>query len=132
MSSENLEGGIKQTLGRGQEALGDVTGDPGMKIEGERRQFAGQAEKAIGAAKEGLTKAADRAREAATIAADRASDYYGRAANRAQVASESVQQFVDERPYSALAVAAIGGLLLGALIFAAGPKVYYLKPTSKT
>src|SRR5690349_7539703 len=118
MTNENLEGGLKSTLGRGQEALGDITGDAGTKLEGERKQFAGQAEKAIGAAKDGLNKAASQARAAASVAADRASDYYGRAANRAQVASESMQQFVDERPYSALAVAAVAGLLLGALIFA--------------
>ncbi len=128
MTNENLEGGLKSTLGRGQEALGDVTGDTGMKIEGERREFTGQAEKALGAAKEGLNKAAAQARAAASVAADRASDYYGRAANRAQVASESMQQFVDERPYSALAVAAVAGLLIGALLFATGPRVYYIKP----
>ena len=128
MSNENLEGGLKSTLGRGQEALGDIAGDEAMKPEGESRQFSGQAEKALGAAKESLNKAAAQARVAAQVAADRASDYYGRAANRAQVASESMQQFVDERPYSAIAVAAFAGLLLGALIFGTGPKVYYLRP----
>jgi uncharacterized protein YjbJ (UPF0337 family) len=128
MSNENLEGRAKQAFGKGEEALGEVTGDPGMKFEGERRQFSGQAERAFGAAKEGLNRAAKQARSVASIAGDRASDVYGHAANRAQVASESVQQFVDERPYSALAVAAFAGLLLGALIFATGPRVYYLKP----
>ena len=128
MSNENLEGGVKNALGKGQETLGEPTDEPRMRFEGEQRQFAGQAEKAFGAAKEGLSKAAKQARSAATVAADRAGDVYGRAANRAQVASETVQQFVDERPYSAIVVAAFAGLLLGALLFATGPKVYYVRP----
>ena len=80
-------------------------------------------------AKAAVTKATKQAKAAASAASDTASAFYDDALDRAKAAQAMVDTFVGERPYSALALVAVAGIVLGALFFASGPKVYYLKPS---
>jgi len=105
MSSESLEGKAKN--GAGAEARADDI---------------------IGATADQIARSADKARAVIADAADQAADAYGELRERAQKVADTVGPFVNERPYAALAIAAVAGLILGALFFSSGPKVIYVKP----
>ena len=127
MSSESLEGKVKNGVGKAEAAVGEVVGDPGLALRGEARQFEGAAEEAIGSAKERLAETAKKARAAVADAADQAADAYATLRVQAQSLADTVDPFVKQRPYAALALAALAGLVLGAL-FAGGPRVIYVRP----
>lgn len=57
-------------------------------------------------------------------ASDRATDAYA----TAREIADAVDPFVKDRPYAALALAIIAGVILGGLFLGRGPKVVYLKP----
>jgi ElaB/YqjD/DUF883 family membrane-anchored ribosome-binding protein len=131
MNPEKLEGKVNNGVGKAEEAVGEVVGDPGLQVRGEARQFEGAAEEAAGSAKEKLTEAAKQARAAVADAADKASDAYQTLRVQAQSVADTVDPFVKERPYAAVAVAALAGVILGALLFTGGPKVIYVKPAPR-
>ena len=64
------------------------------------------------------------ARQAMDRAADRAADTYAAARDVA----EKVEPFVKDRPFMALALAGIAGLVIGGLFLPPGPKVVYIRP----
>jgi ElaB/YqjD/DUF883 family membrane-anchored ribosome-binding protein len=128
MNPEQIEGKVNNGVGKLETAVGEVVGDPGMELRGEARQFEGTAEEAIGSAKERLVQTAKKARAAVGDVADQASDAYENLRIQAQSVADTVDPFVKERPYVALAVAALIGMIVGALMFAGGPKVIYVRP----
>jgi ElaB/YqjD/DUF883 family membrane-anchored ribosome-binding protein len=67
---------------------------------------------------------AHEAREAVGRAADRAAETYAAARDVA----ERVEPFVKDRPFMALALAGIAGLVIGGLFLPPGPKVVYVRP----
>ena len=129
MNPENVEGKIKNGIGQVEAAAGEVLGDPGMQFSGEARQLEGSAEDAIGKAKEVIGKTAKKAVEAVTSATDQASDTYQSLRKRAESVADTVDPFVKEQPYIAVALAMVAGLILGALIGGGGAKVIYIKPS---
>ena len=128
MNPEELEGKIKNGVGQVEAAAGEVLGDPGMQVSGEARQIEGQAEDAVGKAKEAIGKTAKMAREAVVNATDHASDTYQTLRRRAEGVADTVDPFVKEQPYIAVALAAVVGLIVGALFAGGGAKVIYIKP----
>ncbi|HLY80480.1 MAG TPA: hypothetical protein VKQ70_13950 [Caulobacteraceae bacterium] len=128
MSSESIEGKVKNGIGKLEAEAGEVLGDPGMQLSGEARQFEGAAEDAVGRAKDALGKTAKMARDAVTGAADHASETYQTLRKRAESVADTVDPFVKEQPYIAVMLAMVAGLLLGALFSGGGAKVIYIKP----
>jgi ElaB/YqjD/DUF883 family membrane-anchored ribosome-binding protein len=128
MNPEELEGKINNGLGQAEQAAGEVLGDPGMQLRGEARQFEGAAEDALGRAREMIGKTAMKAREAVAEAADQAADSYQVLRKRAETVAETVDPFVKEQPYIAVMLAAVAGLILGALFAGGGARVIYIKP----
>jgi ElaB/YqjD/DUF883 family membrane-anchored ribosome-binding protein len=129
MNPENVEGKIKNGIGQVEAAAGEVLGDPGMQFSGEARQLEGSAEDAVGKAKEVIGKTAKKAVEAVTSATDQATDTYQSLRKHAESVAETVDPFVKEQPYIAVALAMVAGLILGALIGGGGAKVIYIKPS---
>ena len=126
MNPEELEGKIKNGVGQVEAAAGEVLGDPGMQVSGEARQFEGAA--AVGRAKDVIGKTAKRAREVVGDATDQAVDAYQTVRKRAEDVAGTVDPFVKEQPYIALMLAAVAGLIIGALFAGGGAKVIYIKP----
>ena len=128
MNPESIEGKINNGIGKVEAEAGEVLGDPGMQLSGEARQFEGAAEDAVDKAKEAIGKTAKIAREAVAGAADQAADTYQTLRKRAESVADTVDPFVKEKPYIALALAAFAGFILGALLSGGGAKVIYIRP----
>jgi ElaB/YqjD/DUF883 family membrane-anchored ribosome-binding protein len=128
MNPESIEGKVKNGVGKVEEAAGEVLGDPGMQLSGEARQIEGQAEDAVGKAKEVIGKTVQRAREAVSEATDQAAETYQTLRKQAEGVAQTVDPFVKEQPYIAVMLAAVAGLILGALFAGGGAKVIYIKP----
>jgi ElaB/YqjD/DUF883 family membrane-anchored ribosome-binding protein len=129
MSSDEFEGKMNGEVGGLQATLGRGLDDPALVAEGETRQVAGAAQEAVGKAKETVTRTAKRAKEAVASAADQVSDTYESLKERAQTVADTVDPFVQDKPYVALALAAIAGFLIGALLSGGGAKVIYIRPS---
>jgi ElaB/YqjD/DUF883 family membrane-anchored ribosome-binding protein len=128
MNPESIEGKVKNGIGKVEAEAGEVLGDPGMQLSGEARQIEGAAEDAIGKARETIGKTAKIAREAVAGAADQAADTYQAVRKRAESVASTVDPFVKEQPYIAVMLAAVAGLIVGALFAGGGAKVIYIKP----
>jgi ElaB/YqjD/DUF883 family membrane-anchored ribosome-binding protein len=114
MSSESLETKAKNGGARAGAAAGDALQ---------------QVEDAVDAATDRIAESAAKARAVLTEAADRASDAYGELRGRAEELADTVDPFVKARPYAALAVAGLLGMVIGVLFFGRGPRVIYIRPT---
>jgi ElaB/YqjD/DUF883 family membrane-anchored ribosome-binding protein len=89
----------------------------------------GEVQEAITGAGERLAKAADTARDVISDAASHAAAAYGELRGRARQAADTVGPFIEDRPYAALAIAGVLGVVFGALFFSRSTRVIYIKPT---
>jgi ElaB/YqjD/DUF883 family membrane-anchored ribosome-binding protein len=128
MNSDELEGKANQQIGALQAAAGRAFDDPALEAEGDARQIIGGVEEAVGKAKETVTRTARRAKAAVTDAADQVADTYENLREKAQTVADTVDPFVKEKPYVSLALAAVAGFILGALLSGGGAKVIYIRP----
>jgi len=76
----------------------------------------------------GVSRAGDQASETVAKLSDGAVEAYDRAYASARKVSETIDPFVQERPYAALGIAAALGMFVGLLLTARGPKVVYVRP----
>jgi ElaB/YqjD/DUF883 family membrane-anchored ribosome-binding protein len=128
MNPESIEGKVNNGIGKVEQAAGEVLGDPGMQLSGEARQFEGAAQDAVGKAREAIEKTAKLARDAVSNATDQAAETYQAVRKQAENIAGTVDPFVKEQPYIAVMLAAVAGLILGALFAGGGAKVIYIKP----
>ena len=77
-------------------------------------------------ATETVLDAADKATAFVASAGARTQDAYSRAAERAQDVADTIDPFVQQRPYLAVAIAAGIGLVVGLLLAGNGPKIVYV------
>ena len=124
MNRNTLQGDLANGRGRVEGAAGALLDDPALEAKGAARRFGGDAQTSLGQVQAAVAQAADQAKAAAS----KVGDAYGRATGAAQDVADTVDPFVRERPYAALAIAAASGLLLGLLFAGRGPKVIYVKP----
>jgi ElaB/YqjD/DUF883 family membrane-anchored ribosome-binding protein len=129
MNPENIEGKVKNGIGQVEAAAGEVLGDPGMQFSGEARQIEGAAEDALGKAKDVIGKTAKKAVDAVASATDQATETYQTLRKRAEGVAETVDPFVKDQPYLAVMLAAVAGMIIGALMAGGGAKVIYIKPS---
>jgi len=92
------------------------------------RQFQASAQNLRDAVNDAIGKAADSVAAAAVKIGDQAKDVYGTATDRVQLAADTVDPLVKEKPYAAVAIAAVAGIVLGLLMSSRGPKIIYVKP----
>jgi ElaB/YqjD/DUF883 family membrane-anchored ribosome-binding protein len=83
---------------------------------------------AISGAGDRIAKAADAARDVIAEATAQAAAAYEEIRDRARQAADTVDPFVKGRPYAALAIVGVVGLVFGALFFSRGARVIYVKP----
>jgi ElaB/YqjD/DUF883 family membrane-anchored ribosome-binding protein len=129
MNPDSIEGKVKNGIGKVEAEAGEVLGDPGLQFSGEARQLEGSAEDAVGKAKEVIGDTVKKARDVVTGATDHATDAYQTVRKSAENVAGTVDPFVKEQPYIAVALAAIVGVIVGALLAGGGAKVIYIKPS---
>ena len=98
MQDDEIEGAIRDGVGRVQDAYGGATGDLGVQARGKLNQAAGKVQKA-----------------------------YGQASERARGLASNADEFVAEQPYLAIGAAALFGLVVGLLMGNAGARTVYLR-----
>ena len=108
MPVENIEGWDGRTEAGEPVGAADLRGEP--------RQF------------QSISDVADRAADAVSRVTDRAAETYETVRARAQALGDQIDPFVQERPYAALGIAALAGLVLGGLLFGHRREVIYVKP----
>ncbi len=118
MVDENrMKGAARQASGKVQDTLGDLTGDTKSQVQGKMDDVAGQAQRAYGRAK-------DSVRDAASQVSDGAGDYASTFLDQVEEYGDYVAEQVDQRPVTAVLIAAGVGFLI-ALITKPSPKVVY-------
>ncbi|HEX3918418.1 MAG TPA: CsbD family protein [Caulobacteraceae bacterium] len=128
MSRDTVEGKLKNGAGRLQSAAGAALDDPEMQLAGDVTQAQGRVQEVVGVAKDALVKSALEARDFVTDTAHQATDAVSDIRDSARGVIDTVNPFVRDKPYAALALAALVGLIAGALLFGGGAKVIYIKP----
>ena len=117
MDENRFEGAARKVGGKVEGAIGDLTGDPKMQADGAVDRLAGSAQRGYGQAK-------DAVRDAAGRAGDQASDYGSQVLDQIEEAGDYLAEQVDERPITAILIAAGIGFLL-ALATKPAPRVLY-------
>src|ERR1700757_4027099 len=128
MNSNEIEGELKNGLGKAKSIAGQVIDDPQLEADGDIKRAEGRVQSALGQAQDKLAEAADRAAARAARVGDQAREAYATVQARVQKTAEQVTPFVKEQPYTALGLAALGGLLFGLVYAGRGPKIIYVKP----
>ena len=113
MDENRLEGAARQVGGKVQSAVGAVTGDEKTKAQGFVDDKYGQAQQAFGKAK-----------DAAGQYADQAADLGSQLLDQIEDAGDYIAEQVDQRPVTAILIAAAVGFLI-ALVTKPSPKVIY-------
>ena len=110
MDENRFEGAARDLGGKAQEAAGKLTGDDKLRAEGNYDQAAGSAQKAYGQVK-------DTVREYG-------GDYGSQFLDQIEEAGDALAEQIDQRPITAVLIAAGIGFLL-ALATKPSPKVTY-------
>ena len=119
MSEDRIEGGVKQGVGRVQDAVGGLTGSDSTQAKGKVNEAAGSVQNAYGQVK-------DKALDVAGQVKDQLHEVTGQARERAQDVLGEVEEFVRAQPLQALAGGIAAGLVLG-LLLRGGKTVYISK-----
>ena len=133
MNETKTRGAIKTAAGKIESYSGEALDDREVRSRGETMQVEGKAMSAAGSAQQALGQAAKRAKATAAKVSGRAKvaaakvrgqakDAYGRASDQAQRVADKVDPFVREKPYAAVGVAAVAGLVGGLLVAGASVK----------
>ncbi len=128
MNTNDIEGDLKQGAGKAEAFVGDFLDDDELALAGETRQMEGQVQEIIGQVQDAIADAADTVSSTAAKVGERARETYADVTIRVQKVADHVDPFVKQQPYVALAVAALGGLMVGLLYAGRGPKIVYVKP----
>jgi ElaB/YqjD/DUF883 family membrane-anchored ribosome-binding protein len=116
INTDKLDPRVERAVGAAEEIIGEVADLPRSRMDGQIRQVKGKA-------REGL----ETARKALGGAADQANTLYTSAVERAQAVGDTVDPFVNEKPYVAAMIAGVAGFLIGALLLSRVPRVIYVR-----
>ncbi len=128
MNANDIESAVDKGVGKAQSMAGEALDDPEMELDGDARQMEGGVHEIIGQVQDAIADAADTVSATAAKVGERARETYADVTIRVQRVADQVDPFVKAQPYAALAVAALGGLMLGLLYAGRGPKIVYIKP----
>jgi ElaB/YqjD/DUF883 family membrane-anchored ribosome-binding protein len=126
--SEGFRGEALSPIGSVEQPVGDSRGRVDFPAADETRQSEGRAKRTVGKLRDKAADVGHQVSAAAATATDRAMDAYAGAADRFDRVARRVDPFVREKPYAALGLAVVAGLLAGLVLAGRGPKVMYLKP----
>ena len=101
MNNDSFEGDLRQGLGAAESAVGEATGDVALHLRGKAHELAGRVQSAYGQAKE-----------------------------QAEVTADTVDAFVNEKPYVTAAIAMAVGVAFGFVLGLGRPKVIIIRPSA--
>jgi uncharacterized protein YjbJ (UPF0337 family) len=143
MNKDNFEGAARSTLGKVEEGVGEIAADDSTISQGRYDQVAGKAQSAVGSAKDAIKSGVDAvasvdlstlgddvakltqtvsdlvkkqtssARDQVVGAAGAAADNISQATSVAQDNLVSIEAGIQKNPWTAVAIAALVGLLIG-------------------
>ena len=128
MNEDKIEGAFKAGAGKLKSVAGEVLDDPETALRGDALQAEGEIQETAGVLQEAVSRVAGNVWSVVEGAKGKAKDTYERATDRAEDLAGQVEPFVREQPYAALAIAALGGFVLGLIMAASRPSVIYVKP----
>ncbi len=117
MDENRFEGAARKVGGKVEGAVGNMTGDTKMQASGKMDDLAGSAQRGYGQAK-------DAVRNIAGQAGDQASDYGSQMLDQLEEAGDYLAEQVDQRPITAILIAAGIGFLI-AMATKPAPRVIY-------
>ncbi len=117
MDEKRFEGAARKVGGKVEGAVGDLTGDTKM-------QASGRIDDVTGSAQRGYGQAKDAVRGMAGQVSDQASDYGSQMLDQLEEAGDYLAEQVDQRPITAILVAAGVGFLI-AMATKPAPRVVY-------
>ena len=117
MDENRFEGAARKIGGKVESGIGNLTGDTKMQAEGTMDKVAGAAQSAYG-------QAADTVRNTADRVMSQGGDYGSQVLDQIEDAGDYLAEQVDQRPITAILIAAGVGFLL-ALATKPAPVVYY-------
>ena len=117
MDENRFEGAARKIGGKIESGIGNLTGDTKMQAEGTMDKVAGAAQSAYG-------QAADAVRNTADRVMSQGGDYGSQVLDQIEDAGDYLAEQVDQRPITAILIAAGVGFLL-ALATKPAPVVYY-------
>ena len=117
MDENRFEGAARKIGGKVESGIGDLTGDTKMQAEGTMDKVAGAAQNAYGQAADAVQNTADRVMS-------QGGDYGSQVLDQIEDAGDYLAEQVDQRPITAILIAAGVGFLL-ALATKPAPVVYY-------
>jgi len=117
MDENRFEGAARKVGGKVEGAVGDLTGDTKMQASGRMDDLGGSAQRTYGQAK-------DAVRGMAGQVGDQASDYGSQMLDQIEEAGDYLAEQVDQRPITAILVAAGVGFLI-ALATKPAPRMVY-------
>ena len=117
MSDDRLEGLGRQASGKVESVVGDLTGDTKTQAQGRLDDVAGQAQRAYGRAKDSVRNVADQVSQGG-------GDYASSLLDQIEEYGDYVAEQVDQRPVTAVLIAAGVGFLI-AMITKPSQKVVY-------
>jgi uncharacterized protein YjbJ (UPF0337 family) len=106
MDTDRIQGAVKNAVGQGQSAIGDLTGDLPRQAAGLADQVVGTAQNAYGRAKDATRDALDRAPDAWSEAVGVGQDYAKRGA-------VTMRDSMNDQPLASLLLAGAVGYLIG-------------------
>ncbi len=135
MSDDRAKGAARQAGGKVESTIGNLTGDTKTQAQGKMDDVAGQAQRAYGRAKDTVQDAAgqaqqaygrakDTVRDAANQVSQGSGDYASSMLDQVEEYGDYIAEQVDQRPVTAVLIAAGIGFLI-ALITKPSPKVVY-------
>lgn len=124
MDENRLEGTARNLGGKVESAVGDVTGDEKMKVEGAADKVAGKAQKGYGQAADTVRGTVSQARGKARELKNQAGDYGSDILDTVEEYGDMLAEKVDERPITSVLIAAGIGFLL-AMATKPAPQVVY-------
>ena len=139
MSDDRMKGAARQAGGKVESTVGNLTGDTKTQAQGKMDDVAGQAQRAYGRAKDTVQdtasqaagqaqqaygRARDTVRDTANQVSDGAGDYASSMLDQVEEYGDYIAEQVDQRPVTAILIAAGIGFLI-ALITKPSPKVVY-------
>ncbi len=126
--SDFNEGDGEAIIGKAERTVGDVANRPDLERAGAAKEIKGKVQSAAATLKDKAADLGDTVSSVASQATDQAKDLYAQASEQYDAAVAQIDPFVRERPYAAIGIAAVVGLLVGLAWNGRGSKVVYLKP----
>ena len=123
----DIETSLRDGVENAERFADKATRSASAEVSGNLKHFKGQVQSTADKLQDVIGQVADQAKAAISNMTEQVNDTYSTASKRAQDIGEVVEPFTKEKPYAALGIAALAGLVIGLIIAGGKPKVVHLR-----